>query len=299
MLQLTRGGSTASTENSGDWVSLPENRKKQLLEDTLTKSDGQKIGGVASLGDLPHYPVSSRLTTALTYDFAKAIDNFRIQRMLAILPAEKKTMATVGNIPKNKSMFSCERYQFLLDAPFDVSHMCCNVMKKSPIHRYCRKTGRVGMTGQMASESRLRTQQWLRNGCNGFNLKVPLSNPMSFWTEQDVLLYIYLYKIPIAAVYGDVVPEGKIRDEMIALDDLGVFELERPVFKTTGCERTGCVFCGFGCHREKPGEGRFERLKETHPQLYKYIMKPWDEGGLGYTEVIDWLNENGNLNIKY
>ena len=46
------------------------------------------------------------------------------------------------------------------------------------------------MTAQMASESRLRTSQWLKNGCNGFNMKSPISNPMSFWTEQDVLLYI-------------------------------------------------------------------------------------------------------------
>jgi hypothetical protein len=58
------------------------------------------------------------------------------------------------------------------------------------------------------------------------------------------------------------------------------------------------MFCAFGCQQEK-GEGRFERLKRTHPKQYEYIMKPWDEGGLGYKEVIDWINENGGFHIKY
>ena len=59
------------------------------------------------------------------------------------------------------------------------------------------------------------------------------------------------------------------------------------------------MFCGFGCHLEKPGAGRFERMKETHPKQYEYLMKPKEEGGLGYKEIIDWINEHGNLNIQY
>ena len=43
----------------------------------------------------------------------------------------------------------------------------------------------------MASESRLRKEQWLIHGCNAFDTKRPRSQPMSFWTEQDVLEYIY------------------------------------------------------------------------------------------------------------
>ena len=40
-------------------------------------------------------------------------------------------------------------------------------------------------------------------------------------------------------------------------------------------------------------------MKQTHPKVYEYIMKPTEEGGLNYKEVIDWLNEHGNMNIKY
>ena len=40
-------------------------------------------------------------------------------------------------------------------------------------------------------------------------------------------------------------------------------------------------------------------MKETHPKQYNYIMKPVSDGGLGYKEIIDWINEHGNMNIKY
>ena len=154
------------------------------------------------------------------------------------------------------------------------------------------------MTAEMASESRLRTQKWLQNGCNGFHMKKPKSTPMAFWTEQDVLLYIYQNKIPIASVYGEVIKEKEV-DGQLDFEDLGIFDLGLPMLKTTGCKRTGCMFCGFGCHLDKPGEGRFEHMKLTHPKQYEYIMKPWKDGGLGYQEVIDWLNEHGNLDIRY
>lgn len=198
-------------------------------------------------------------------------------------------------------MYDRSRYKFFLDAPFEISSMCCKVMKKGPIHSYAKKTGRKPITAQMASESRVRTQQWLKNGCNGFDMKSPISNPMSFWTEQDVLLYIKENDLPICSVYGNVVEDyaaqGQVEGQ-INLSDIGIFDVGRPLLKTTGCSRTGCMFCGYGCHLEK-SPGRFERMKITHPKIYEYIMKPWSDGGLGYKEIIDWINEHGNLNIRY
>lgn len=199
---------------------------------------------------------------------------------------------------KDRSMFSCERYQFLLDAPFPISSECCKVMKKGPAHEFQKKTGKKAMTGQMASESRLRTQQWLNNGCNGFQMKLPISNPLSFWFEQDVLAYIYENKIQIAPPYGEVIKKNEVEGQL-DFADLGIFDIGRPTFKTTGCNRTGCIFCGYGAHLEKKGDGRFERLKVTHPKIYEFVFKPEEEGGLGYKDKIDWLNENGNLHIRY
>ena len=58
---------------------------------------------------------------------------------------------------------------------------------------------------------------------------------------------------------------------------------------TTGINRTGCIFCAFGAHREKC-PNRFQQLKETHPKIWEYCMKPCDEGGLGMKEVLEYIN---------
>lgn len=47
----------------------------------------------------------------------------------------------------------------------------------------------------------------------------------------------------------------------------------------------------FGCHLEKE-PNRFQRLKLTHPKLYEYCMKPWNQGGLGIADVLDFINVN-------
>lgn len=143
----------------------------------------------------------------------------------------------------NKSIFNKEKYEPLLRIDFNISHYCCNVMKKKPVHDYSKTSSKVPITAQTAGESRLRTEQWLRNGCNGFNMKSPISNPMSFWTEQDILSYIKQNKLSIASVYGDIVygeKDGEQYDNLIC--DCG------SKLCTTGCDRTGCIFCGFGAH---------------------------------------------------
>ena len=87
-----------------------------------------------------------------------------------------------------------------------------------------------------------------------------------------------------------------------------IFDNENCKFTTTGCSRTGCMFCLYGAHLEK-GLGRLERMKATHPKQYDFVMRGgefdgegmWIPGknGLGFGFVIEWLNENGNLDIKY
>ena len=205
------------------------------------------------------------------------------------------------DVPKEEqSRYNYKKYSHILAAPFLITSLCCNVMKKGPVHKYEKETGRVSMTAQMASESRLRAINWIKYGCNAFDAKHPISNPMSFWLEQDVLLYIKKYNIRYCReIYGDIVDENGNDVDLTDFEDNGIFELNRPILKTTGASRTGCMFCGFGCHLEKENESRFVRMKETHPNQYNYIMKDKEEGGLGYKKVIDWLNENLNLHIFY
>ena len=91
---------------------------------------------------------------------------------------------------KTKSYKLSEKWKFMLNAPFKISDKCCKIMKKEPFIRYERETGSKGIIATMTDESSLRLNTWLRFGCNAFNAKRPLSRPMSFWTEQDVLQYI-------------------------------------------------------------------------------------------------------------
>lgn len=226
--------------------------------------------------------------------------NLRLALMMGMATRDNRILPADKIPQKDKSAYAQKKWRFFLDdgAP-SVSSKCCKIMKKNPAHKFSHKTKRKPITAEMADESRLRTQKWLQNGCNGFDLKEPKSTPMAFWTEQDVLQYIKQYGIEIASVYGDVVSDTS--DDLVAHGQMHISDFlgGSCKLKTTGCSRTGCMFCGFGCHLERQGEGRFVRLKQTHPKIYEWIMKPTDQGGLGYKEVIDWINEHGDLRIEY
>ena len=223
--------------------------------------------------------------------------NKRLAIMLGMY-SKDKNHPIKANIPdRDRSQFSQEKYKFFLDAPFEISNKCCTVMKKTPAHDYHRKTGRNPITAQMAEESRLRTQTWVQNGCNGFNMAIPTSNPMSFWTENDVLEYIVRTGIEICSVYEDIVIDyGKDIDGQMCLADFGCGE-KKCKYKCTGCKRTGCMLCGFGCHLEKEGEGRFIKLKQTHPKMYA-LLDVVKNSGYTFRQAIEWVNHNGNLHIE-
>lgn len=235
------------------------------------------------------YPVISKEVSECVYEGRRAIERCGES---AFDRAKMKRLT--GDVKVPGSVHDLSKWKNLLDVDFVISHKCCSVMKKSPANYYSRESKKTKLLGTMAEESSLRKTQWMRNGCNGFDLKIPASNPMSFWREQDVLAYIRQNNIPIASVYGDIVYADD--PEQVRMDE--TFCGER--LCTTGCKRTGCVFCGFGAHLEK-GEGRFERLKRTHPKLWRYciygggydpedgLWKPRKEG-LGMGHVFDVLN---------
>lgn len=171
---------------------------------------------------------------------------------------------------RETGMYDMRRWKYVLDAPFKVSNKCCDIMKKRPAHRFTKSSGLAPIIGTMACESRQRKTEWLHNGCNAFDKKNPSSQPMSFWTEQDVLECIVKYEIPYPSVYGDIKKDKNGK------------------WYTTGYSRTGCIFCGYGCHLEKE-PNRFQRLKETHPKIWDYCMKSVEDGGLGMKEVLEYI----------
>lgn len=198
------------------------------------------------------------------------------------------------------SMYDKSKYLYLLEAPFRISNKCCNVMKKNSARQYEKSEHRVPFIGTMATESRLRQSKWMKYGCNAFEQRNhPTSQPLSFWTEQDILHYIKQYGLDIAETYGDIA----------YVDEQGFFYenslVEDMKLTTTKAKRTGCVFCMFGIGQDPE---RFLRLKADEPKKYEYVMRggKFDEdgmwipyNGLGYKFVIDWLNEHGDMRIKY
>ena len=207
---------------------------------------------------------------------------------------------------KYGTRFDISKWKPLRDSDIPVSHKCCMVMKKTPAKMYEKETGKKPILATMADESALRATEWMKNGCNAFDNKRARSAPMSFWTEQDVLQYIKENNIPIASVYGDVV--YKEDSDQMRIEDYGIEGCGTEKLCTTGCNRTGCIFCAFGAHLEK-GESRFERLKRTHPRQYEYcigggeyvdgVWQPSKEG-LGMGHVFDELNKiYGDGFIKY
>lgn len=216
------------------------------------------------------YPIISKEVSQRIYEYRKNPSGFAANRF---------DMNSERN-QKYNGRYCLARYIPLRDSTIPVSHMCCNIMKKTPDKQFAKRTGKYKIIGTMAEESALRTTDWLRHGCNVLDTTVPQSKPLSFWTEQDVLHYLKEYNIPYASVYGDIIP---------ADDNVSFEPKEQQKLKTTGCHRTGCVFCGFGCHLEKE-PNRFQRLKETHPKIYNYCMKPIEKGGLGMDEVLNFIN---------
>ena len=193
-----------------------------------------------------------------------------------------------GNKNDFRKMFV--KYKYLVDAPFSTSNYCCNVMKKAPTKAYENRVKRHPFIGTLACESTRRRQAWEKNGCNAYETKRPKSQPLSFWTEQDVLHYIKRFNVPYCPVYGDIQVKRDPEEDANQINLIDYLECYEPedTLETTGCDRTGCMFCMFGCHLEK-APNRFQRMKETHPRQYAYCMKSRDEGGLGLAEVLDYI----------
>ena len=144
-----------------------------------------------------------------------------------------------------------KKWLYMIDAPFKISDMCCDVMKKRPFHIYERKTKLHPIIGTMADESHHRQTKYLKDGCNSFDVKRPNSRPLSFWLESDIWEYLKTKNVPYSKIYD------------------------------MGYERTGCMFCMFGCHMEET-PNRFQKMQKTHPKQYQYCMNQ-----LGLKEVLE------------
>lgn len=149
------------------------------------------------------------------------------------------------------------KWEYIVRAPFKISHQCCDVMKKRPTHKYVRETGNHFFIGIMSQDSSFRKESIMQNGCNAFNLRNPSSRPLAMWREDHIWEYLHVFNVPYSPIYD------------------------------MGYTRTGCMFCMFGLHMESY-PNRFERMRETHPKLYHYCMED-----LGIRKVMEWYPKRG------
>jgi 3'-phosphoadenosine 5'-phosphosulfate sulfotransferase (PAPS reductase)/FAD synthetase len=171
------------------------------------------------------------------------------------------------NSDGSRSWYKETRYKkwaFLLDSPYKISDKCCDIIKEKPLEKWYKQKGFRPIVGTLASESQRRRNAWFITGCNAFDAKKKVSKPLSFWTHNDILIYLRDFNIPYSSIYGDIAEDknGKLY--------------------TTGEQRTGCSLCLVGCHLDKVN--KYHRLKQTHPHI-------WDFGinSLGLGEFLDFI----------
>jgi 3'-phosphoadenosine 5'-phosphosulfate sulfotransferase (PAPS reductase)/FAD synthetase len=193
---------------------------------------------------------------ARTLYYAQKGSTWALQRMRGVMPDG------VTSSPFRKERY--EKWAHLLDSGFLFSDICCVIMKEQPLDAHAKLTGKFPIIGTMASESRRRTESWLKHGCNAYSKKLPSCQPLSFWTDNDILHYIKRFNIPYASVYGDIVEDKKGN------------------LTTTLEKRTGCIFCPVSCHLDKVN--RFQRLAKSHPKLHYYVINT-----LGLGELLDYI----------
>ena len=159
-----------------------------------------------------------------------------------------------------------ERWLYLLNEPYEVSDRCCYWLKKQPLLKYTKRTGRHPFVGILAEEGRSRMLGYIqRGGCNSFKQSRgvhPKSWPLAIWTEHDVWAYIKDRKLPLPDIY----------------------EL--------GASRTGCMGCAFGIqHKNNP----YGLLRRLWPKWYDIIMS-YENNGVRYYDAVKKVIDKANGN---
>lgn len=150
-----------------------------------------------------------------------------------------------------------------VESPFKISEQCCYYMKEKPLADYAKENNIHYFIGTKAEDSLTRKSSYLNTGCNSFK-ENGKSNPLGFWTHQDVLRYTVENNLPVSEIYGEII------------------KLENDIYTTTKASRSGCFICGFGLHMEKQ-PNRFQRMQIDSPNLYKFAINK-----LGYGPLLDF-----------
>lgn len=160
-----------------------------------------------------------------------------------------------------------KRWLPMVACDIPLTEQCCVKIKEAALNSL---QATNFMTGEQAAESSNREANYLKTGCN---IRLPnggyRSKPFGAMTLDGILYALKYRETPICPDYGEIVYDG----------------CHYTCTKTT---RTGCALCGFGCQYDPE---RFIRLQESEPAKVRFAFKPRDQGGAGYKEAIEYMNE--------
>ena len=150
---------------------------------------------------------------------------------------------------------------------FKVSDKCCYYLKEKPCDDWAKEHNSVPYLGLMV------------NGYNYFGATTIRSAPFAIFSRQDLLQLALDLNVPVPEIYGKIErkPDGTLY--------------------TTGAQRTGCSFCGFGIQLEKRPH-RFDRLYESNPKEWEFWMNEMGWGHVLDYIGIEWRQEEAQLTLE-
>lgn len=92
------------------------------------------------------YPVVSKKMAQYIYEVRNAKGNTPTKRLRLTGVKSDGSYSEMSKISN--------KWQYLIDAPFNISEKCCDYMKKRPAKEYTKETGRMPFLGTMASEGK-------------------------------------------------------------------------------------------------------------------------------------------------
>jgi 3'-phosphoadenosine 5'-phosphosulfate sulfotransferase (PAPS reductase)/FAD synthetase len=257
-----------------NWTRMVGYPKIQAVFNNTTNEHKEILDFVKSFGDEVHWirPRMTFVQTLQKYGYplvskeqSMAISRYKNSKSESVKEyrltgfRNGKKVGSVGVISK--------KWRFLIDAPFNVTDRCCDILKKEPVKRFEKETGLRPIVGGMAEESAVRKRQYEKNGmCTIWKEGKEQLNPLSIFTEKDIWDLIKIKEISICPIYYDQVIDGQV---------------------VTGEKRTGCAYCAFGCQFEDKDNNRFQRLQMREPKRHETFMTK-----LGYKEALEYININ-------
>lgn len=173
-----------------------------------------------------------------------------------------------------KTFMISQRWLPMVNGPVDLSEQCCVKIKEAALRSLHDLNT---MTGEQAAESENREAAYLKTGCNiRLSTGEYKSKPFGAMTLDGILFALNYRETPICEDYGCIVQDADGH------------------FRCTKTNRTGCALCGFGCQYDPE---RFVRLQETEPAKIRFAFKPREQGGAGYKEAIEYMNEHCKTKI--